>query len=174
MKTTKATTLFVLSMLFTFTGYTAPSHAEWSGQMTHEETLTSTNGIVLEGSDKLTSPDTFRPPVEITIVAKTDSTNLRISYAADQVVFNWEAEVDQLQVNGGPADGQHKKGVGKIPKDKFVTIRWLVTPKHQAVYVDDELRFEHCGDYADIKRPVSVFPSGGSVVTVKSVTVKQQ
>ena len=174
MKTTKTTTLFVLSILFAFTGYTAKPRAEWSGQMTREVTLTSTNGIVLEGSERLTSPDTFRPPVEITIVAKTDSTNLRISYAADQVVFNWEAEIDQLQVNGGPADGQHKKGVGQIPKDKFVTIRWLVTPKHQAVYVDDELRFEHCGDYAEIRRPVSVFPSGGSVVTVKSVTVKQE
>ena len=170
----KATTLFVLSILLALTGYTAQPSAEWSGQMTREVTLTSSNGIVLENSDTLTSPETFRPPVEITIVAKTDSTNLRISYAADQVVFNWEAHIDQLQVNGGPADGQHRKGVGQIPKDKFVTIRWLVTPKHQAIYVDDQLRFEHCGDYADIRRPVSVFPSGGSVVTVKSITVKQE
>jgi hypothetical protein len=170
----KATTLIVLGILLALTGYTGQPRVEWSGQMTREVTLTSSNGIVLEGSDKLTSPDTFRPPVEITIVAKTDSTNLRISYAADQVVFNWEAQIDQLQVNGGPADGQHRKGVGQIPKDKFVTIRWLVTPKHQAIYVDDQLRFEHCGDYADIRRPVSVFPSGGSVVTVKSITVKQE
>ena len=170
----KAITLFLLSILFAFTGYAAQPRAEWSGQKTREETLTSTNGIVLEGADKLTSPDTFRPPVEITIVAKTDSTNLRIAYAADQVVFNWEAEIDQLQVNGGPADSQHIKGVGQIPKDKFVTIRWLVTPKHQAVYVDDQLRFVHCGNYADIRRPVSVFPSGGSVVTVKSIAVRQE
>jgi len=170
----KTSTLLVMSILVTFTGYTAQPIAEWSGQGTREERLTTSNAIVLEGSNKLASPNTFRPPVEITIVAKTDSTNLRISYAADQVVFNWEAEIDQLQVNGGPADGQRIKGAGQIPKDKFVTIRWLVTPKHQSIYVDDELRFEHCGDYADIKRRVSIFPSGGSVVTVKSVTVKQQ
>jgi hypothetical protein len=174
MKTMKTTALFVISMLFAFSGYTAQPVAEWSGQGTREETLTSTNGIILEGSNKLISPNTFRPPVEITIVAKTDSSNLRISYAADQVIFNWDTEADQLRVDGGPANGQQIKGVGQIPKDKFVTIRWLVTPRHQAIYVDDELRFEHCGDYADIRRRVSIFPSGGSVVTVKSVTVKQQ
>jgi hypothetical protein len=142
--------------------------------MTREETMTNTKGIVLKGSDKLTSPDSFCPPVEITIVAKTDSTNLRIGYAADQVIFNWELDKDQLRVDGGPADGQHTKGVGQIPKDKYVTIRWLVTPKHQAIYVDDQLRFEHCGNYSEIKRPVSVFPAVGSVVTLKSITVKQQ
>jgi len=128
---------------------------------------------VLKGSDKFVTPDTFRPPVEITIVAKTDSTNLRMGYAADQVIFNWEVNRDQLRVDGGPADGKHTSGAGEIPAGKYVTIRWLVTPEHQAIYVDDELRFEHCGDYSHIDRPVSVFPAEGSEVTVKSVTVKQ-
>jgi len=136
--------------------------------------MISTKGVVLEGSDKLTSPDAFRPPVEITITAKTDSTNLRIGYAADQVIFNWEQNKDQLRVDGGPAGSQQVDGLGQIPKDKYMTIRWVVTPKHQAVYVDNQLRFEHCGNYAEIKRPVSVFPAGGSVVTVKSIVVKQQ
>ncbi len=60
------------------------------------------------------------------------------------------------------------------PRTSMWTIRWVVTPKHQAVYVDDQLRFEHCGNYAELRRPVSVFPAVGSVVTVKSITVKQQ
>jgi hypothetical protein len=171
----KTTALFLFAILFAFNGHTSPPLAQWSGQTTRQEMMTSARDmVVLEGADKLTSPDSFRPPVEITIVAKTDSTNLRIGYAADQVIFNWEEDPDQLRVDGGPADGQHIEGVGQIPKNKYVTIKWLVTPRHQAIYVDDQLRFEHCGNYAELKRPVSVFPAAGSVVTVKSITVKQQ
>lgn len=155
-------------------GYAAPPDVPWSGQGTREEKTTNNRDIVLEGSDKLVSPDLFRPPVEITIVAKTDSTNLRIGYAADQVIFDWEENLDQLRVDGGPAGSQQVDGDGRIPKNKFVTIKWLVTPKHQAVYVDGRLRFEHCGNYSELNKPVSVFPAAGSVVTVKSITVKQQ
>lgn len=136
--------------------------------------MTNSSGIVLRGSDKLVSPDLFRPPVEITIVAKTDSTNLRIGYAADQVIFNWEQDKDQLRVDGGPASGHQVIGAGQIPKDEYVTIKWLVTPEHQAIYVNDQLRFENCGNYSELIRPVSVFPATGSEVTVKSITVRQQ
>lgn len=170
----KTTTLLLAGILFAFNGYTEPTNVHWSGQTKLEEAMTSNSGIVLDGSDKLASPDLFRPPVEITIVAKTDSTNLRIGYAADQVIFNWELDGDQLRVDGGPADGRHVKGAGRIPKDTFVTIKWLVTPEHQAIYVDGRLRFENCGNYAEIDRPVSVFPANGSTVTVKSISVQQQ
>ena len=170
----KTTSLLLFSMLFALNGFTSPPHASWSGQTTRETKMTSAKGIVLEGDAKLVSPDTFRPPVEITIVAKTDSTDLRIGYVADQVIFNWRDNKDQLRVDGGPAGNQAIDGLGCIPKNQYVTIRWVVTPKHQAVYVDDQLRFEHCGNYAEMRRPVSVFPAVGSVVTVKSITVKQQ
>lgn len=172
MKTT--TSLFILGIFLAFNGYASPQDVSWSSQTAREETMTNANGVILEDSDKLASPDPFRPPVEITIVAKTDSTNLRIGYAADQVIFNWELNENQLRVDGGPADGRHATGAGRIPKDKYVTIKWVVTPEHQAIYVDDRLRFENCGNYSEIDSPISVFPANGSVVTVKSITVRQQ
>ena len=128
---------------------------------------------VLTGDARLTTSQRYRPPVEITIVAKTDSTDLRMSYAADQVIFNWADDKTQLRVDGGPADGQHQAGEGYIPPGKYVTIRWKVTPTQQSIYVDGELRFVHSGDYSQINNYVSVFPAVGSVVTVKSVTVKR-
>jgi hypothetical protein len=131
-----------------------------------------TKPTVLKGDARLNTPQSFRPPVEITVVAKTDSTNLRLAYAADQIIFNWEMDQSQLRVDGGPANGQHKIGAGRIPKGKYVTVRWVVTTTHQAVYVDDRLRFEHEGDYSQINRPVAVFPANGSTVSVKSITVK--
>jgi hypothetical protein len=133
----------------------------------------STEGTVLKGAARLDTAKKYQPPVEITIVAKTDSTNLRLAYAADQIIFNWELDPSQLRVDGGPADGRHKAGAGHIPPGKFVTIRWVVTSTHQAIYADGELRFEHQGDYSHINRCVTVFPEVGSVVTVKSINVKQ-
>ena len=171
----KATALLITGILFGLNAHAAPPPGtHWSSQMTREEMLTSSEGIVLKGSDKLVSPDLFRPPVEITIVAKTDSTNLRIGYAADQVIFNWEENLDQLRVDGGPAGHQALDGAGLIPRDKYVTIRWMVTPEHQAIYVDGQLRFENCGNYSRLVAPVSVFPSNGSQVAVKSITVKEE
>jgi hypothetical protein len=127
---------------------------------------------VLRGNERLSTPQSYRPPVEITVVAKTDSTNLRLGYAADQIIFNWEMDRSQLRVDGGPADGLHQSGAGRIQKGKYVTVRWVVTTKHQAIFVDDHLRFEHDGDYSQINRPVTVFPANGSTVSVKSIKVK--
>jgi len=137
------------------------------------ETVVNARGIRLENKERLSTPQSFKPPVEITIVAKTDSTNLRIAYTANQVIFNWERDLTQLRINGGPADQLHKPGAGSIPRGEYVTIRWVVTPEHEAIYVDDQLRLEHHGDYSEIDRPVSVFPALGSTVTVKSIRVKQ-
>jgi len=136
------------------------------------ETISSKNGIVLQGTDRLVTPGSFKPPVEITIVAKTDSTNLRIGYAADQVIFNWEAGREELRVDGGPANGLHKAGAGSIPVREYVVIKWWVTPTGQSISVNNKVRFTHEGDYSKIDRPVSIFPGAGSFVTVKSVQVK--
>ena len=127
----------------------------------------------LTGSEAATTKATFKPPVEIIIEAKTDSTNLRLSYAADEVIFNWEAARTVLHVHGGPAGDQDKAGAGLIPTNKYVTIRWMVTAQKQSIYVDGKLRFEHSGDYSKIDNPVMIFPSHGSVVTVKTIKVKQ-
>ena len=128
--------------------------------------------VKLDGTQSITTRATFKPPVQITIVAKTDSTNLRIGYAANQIIFNWEVNSQQLRIDGGPANGQHKAGAGKIPTNKYVTIKWVVTPTKQSIYVDDELRFEHSGDYSKIDNPVSVL-SNKSKVTARTIRVKQ-
>ena len=147
-------------------------HAQSAVARISRDSIVSNEGVVLTNNDRLSTPGSFRPPVDITIVAKTDSTNLRIAYAADQVIFNWEVNGEELRVDGGPADGQHKPGAGSIATNKFVNIRWVVTSKKQSIYVDKQLRFEHVGDYSQIDRPVSVF-AAQSKVTVKGIAVRQ-
>ena len=129
--------------------------------------------LKLKKGEAATTKATFKPPVEILIEAKTHTTNLRIGYAARQVIFNWEHIGDELRIDGGPAGGKHKGGAGAIPRDKYVVIRWLVTPTKQSIFVDGQLRYEHEGDYSQIDNPVSVFGAEGSEVTVKSIKVKQ-
>ena len=125
--------------------------------------------ITITDNEKIVTKASFRPPVEITIVARTDSTNLRISYAATQVIFNWELNPDELRVDGGPANGDNQPGKGQIPINKDVTIRWVVTQDSQQIYVNDDLRFEHHGDYARLNNPISIFSGAGSKVTVTSI-----
>lgn len=121
-----------------------------------------------------TTKVTFKPPVDILIEAKTDSADLRLGYAATEVIFNWRQGRNILRMSGGPAGMQNKAGAGLIPINKYVTFRWLVSPTKQQIYVDGQLRFEHKGDYAMIDNPVSVFtsPSGDAEVTVKTIKVR--
>jgi hypothetical protein len=164
--------LLIIALSIGLVGCAAPSSGQRSARLSRDA-IVSKQGFVLAGSDHLTTPGTFRPPVDISLVAKTDSTNLRLAYAADQVIFNWELDPKQLRVDGGPANGLHKAGAGNIPIGTYVKIRWVVTPMHQAIYVGNELRFEHEGDYSHLDQCVSVFPGAGSKVTVKSLQVKQ-
>ncbi|MEM8955920.1 MAG: hypothetical protein AAGD22_17320 [Verrucomicrobiota bacterium] len=128
--------------------------------------------VHLRETEHISTKERFKPPVEIIIVAKTDSTNLRLGYAADQMIFNWKVSKHQLRVDGGPADDMHRMGKGLIPTFKYVTFRWVVTPTKQEMYVDDELRFSHVGDYSTLNEHVSVY-SNDSNVSVKSITVRQ-
>jgi hypothetical protein len=164
---------FVLALLFLSNACLIPA-ADSDGFVEHMGQLMERGGSPrkLKGSETATTKATFKPPVEIIIEAKTDSTNLRMSYAANDVIFNWEGGRTELRVDGGPANGQHKHGAGLIPTNKYVTIRWVVTPKKQSIYVDGQLRYEHSGDYSKIDNPVSVFPARGSEVTVKTIKVK--
>jgi hypothetical protein len=129
--------------------------------------------LQLKKDETIITKATFKPPVEILITAKTDSTNLRLGYAADQVIFNWEMAKSELRIDGGPANGKHKKTGGLIQPKKYVVVRWVVTPKKQSIFVDDQLRFEHEGDYSAINNPVSVSSAHGAVVTVKSIKARQ-
>jgi hypothetical protein len=144
---------------------------EYIDILAKQRNVSAADGLLITGTDTLATPATFKPPVEITVVAMTDSQNLRLGYAADSLIFNWEKNPSELRVGGGPAGGKHKPGAGSIPAGQYVTIKWLVTPTKQEVYVDGELRYEHAGDYSRIDKPVSVFTHGNARVTVKSLTV---
>jgi len=64
----------------------------------------STKPIQLEKKEVIATQAKFKPPVEILVEAKTDSTNLRLGYAANQIIFNWERNQGEFRIDG--VDGQ--------------------------------------------------------------------
>jgi hypothetical protein len=128
--------------------------------------------IVLKRGEIIRTETSFRPPIEIEVVVKIEDLDLRLGYAADQLIFNWEMRPDELRIDGGPANAIYTAMQGDIPKGKFVVIRWHVAKDQQVISVDGQKRFEHKGDYSGLDRPLSV-QAFGSEATVKSIKIRR-
>ena len=136
------------------------------------------SGIVLRShrgtrGEPTTSKESYPVPIEIQYVCRTDTTDLRLAYACEQMIFNWSNNLDELRIDGGPAKDQHRLGAGRIPVSKFVTIRQVVNKDKMEVFVDDELRASWQGDFSKVNSPIAVFSACGAMVTLKSVHVRQ-
>ncbi|MDZ4401606.1 protein kinase [Prosthecobacter sp.] len=136
-----------------------------------KELLPGGGELMLKKSERFTSTEKFTPPVEFTIVAKTQKNDLRLAYSAKQLIFNWELRPDELRLDSDPGGGRHALGKGRIPEDTFVTIHWRVYPHMQSISVDGERRYLHFGDYTKVDQPLEIFPLN-SIVTVKSVKTR--
>lgn len=128
-------------------------------------------GIVLK-NQRTTSRDSYKPPLEIEYVCKTDSTNIRLAYACDQLIFNWENNLNELRIDGGPANRQHRMGAGRVPVNKFITIRQVVKKDKMDVFVEGQLCASWQADFPNINSPISIFTVSKSTVTVKSLKIK--
>lgn len=144
---------------------------EWQDQTKKVTPKPKNFPIVLKKGDSISTVMSFKPPVEIEVVAKIEKLDLRLGYAADQLIFNWERRPDELRIDGGPADRIYTPMMGEFPQKKFAVIRWSVTKDRQTISVDGKQRFEHQGDYSGIDRSVSIL-AYGSEVTVQSIKTR--
>jgi hypothetical protein len=116
--------------------------------------------------------ETFKPPVAFHIIAQTDSTNIRIKYAASQIIFDWEANRSELRVDGGPANGRHKKGAGFIEPGTWAQIDLVVLPDTMIIAVNGQERYRTSADFSEIDQPFGLFTTGNAIVQVKSIQVR--
>jgi hypothetical protein len=128
------------------------------------------NGVVvLHEGERIHTADAFTPPVAFRIVTMTDSANIRMKYAADEIIFNWEGNMDELRVDGGPASGRHKGGgAGRVPVNTWVQIDLVVLPDTMIISVDGKERYRTSADFSQIDMPFAIFPAG-STIKVKSI-----
>ena len=111
----------------------------------------------------------FQVPCRMDVVAKTDSTNVRL-YFGDKgmVIYNWEVNKDQLWFHD-PADGQEHgfPGKGAIAADQWHKFTWIVDADRSVLLVNDVERAVIPGKNNDLSLPFGVGPGPGSKIVVR-------
>ena len=131
------------------------------------------DGVIVVSNQKgIKSTGTFQPPLSITYLLKTDD-QVRLRYAAEEIIFNWEVAKSNLRVGGGPVHNQHRPGKGAIPVNTFITIHQVVLADKMTISVDGEERGSWEGDFSKVKQNITIMPHSGSTVWVKQVLVNQ-
>jgi hypothetical protein len=130
------------------------------------------DGIVeLREGDKITTRQFFETPVAFRIKAKTNSTNIRLSYAENEIIFNWEHRFGELHIDGGPLHNKNKDGAGQIPINEWVVFDLIYERDSLRIAVDGSTRYHERADFSQINKPFSVFTGGYATAHVKSVLV---
>ena len=132
--------------------------------------------IELKDNVRATTKENFTPPVEFVIVARTDTTSgndIRIKYAADQIIFNWAGNPNELRIDGGPANGRHMGGFGRIPVNRWVQIKLQVLTDSLNIYIDGKQRYHTDADFSKIDEPLSISPATGCNVKIGSILAQK-
>jgi hypothetical protein len=131
------------------------------------------NTVILHHQAAIHTEEQFSPPVAFHVVVETDLGEVRLQYAADQIIFDWERKPDELRVDGGPAGGRHKPGAGSIPLHTWVAIDLVVTPTSMKIYVDGKERYETDADFSQVDETFGIKTEDKPTVVVKSVQVRK-
>lgn len=120
----------------------------------------------------LVSTRQFSLPIQVDVVARTDSTNIRLYYGDKGIViFNWEVNPKELRYRD-PATGKDS-GVadkGLIPKDQWVKLTWIIEEDHWRVLVDDQERATVKGQFKGLPASsIGIGPANGSTIIVRSI-----
>jgi hypothetical protein len=130
--------------------------------------------LVLAGSDRVGTEMKYTPPVAFRVMAMTDSTNLRFSFAgARDIIFNWEKNPDEFRIDGGPADGRDQPRAGRIAVNQWVEIGLVLQTDSLTVVVDGLPRFTINADFSKVNQKLFIFPASGSTIKIKSVRVEK-
>jgi hypothetical protein len=141
-------------------------------KMTGTATRRDAEMVVLKNSDAIASTEKFKPPVAFNIVAKLDSNNLRLGYIASKIIFNWEMNNADLRVDGGPADGRHMPGAGKLPVSEWVNLDLIVEPNCMTIWVNGKPRYITYADFSNSLDVLKIY-TYDATVRIKSVTVRK-
>lgn len=109
------------------------------------------------------------------MLAKTDNTNIRISFGGWSLILNWECNKEELHVNDpimGTTFGI--SDFGKIPENKFVRIEWLIKLDKTELIIEGKhiytFEYKNPPEHA-IQDKIRVCSAYGSTLTVKSIEV---
>jgi hypothetical protein len=121
----------------------------------------------------ISTTETFQPAVTFHIIALTDDKDIRLSYGANQIIFNWDMRHDELRVDGGPPAGKHKPGAGLLPANQWVGIELTVKPTEMIIAIDGKERYRVSADFSKVNEPLGVRAHTGDL-WIKSIAVIKQ
>ena len=159
-----------------------PRPFKWFGKELINE-LTGNSGVVggsyqILEKGYIETKGFFIPPIAFRLIAKTNSTNLRIGYAGN-FIFNWEKNYDHLRLDDGPLGSAHDrdqsmKRTGRIPLDEWVVIDLVVRPTQMELFVNGDRRFLGKADFSKINDRLSIFQSLLAILHVKSIRMSKR
>jgi hypothetical protein len=129
------------------------------------------------GSDGLNSAivskKAYQGPLDITLVARTNSTNIRLrAFSNGVVIWNWEVKPNELRVRVPGSSKVYAARVTPLQPGQWYKLRWMVSQKKMAVLINDKVVFTRQGLFALPSSPVYIFSALGSTIEVKSVEIK--
>jgi clan AA aspartic protease (TIGR02281 family) len=158
--------------LATTTATTAPigwPAGEWAKHMNPATAKRNGDAIVITRDERIITDRPFAPPITFKIVAKTNSSNIRLAYASDSIIFNWEQDKTFLHIVGGPAGGKHKPGAGELPRNQWVNLELTVLPDSMIIKVNAKERYRAWADFSKVNEPLTIFTYGDAVVSIRSI-----
>ena len=75
-------------------------------------------------------------------------------------------------MDGGPANGRHKRGAGFIEPATWADIDLVVLTDSMTISANGQQRYQVDADFSDVNQSFGIFTMGNAVVQVKSVTVR--
>jgi len=123
-------------------------------------------------ADRLWTAEPVAVPFKARIVAKTDSSNLRVFYGKGSITFNGADTADELRTESFSA-GQvlTYPGLGKVAPNEWAVIDVIVSDADTEVLVNGKRRFRVTDACHGLKAKLGIGPGHDSVVTVKAVVV---
>ncbi|HEX4132145.1 MAG TPA: protein kinase, partial [Pirellulales bacterium] len=126
----------------------------------------------ITGDACVSSRQSFSGPLDITLLARTDSQNIRLyAHGKSVVIWNWEKKLNELRIHR-PDGTIVASQVKALQPNTWYRLRWVIQPDGSSVYVDDKLVFRDSGPYdVSISSPVKVSSHEKAVVELKSFVV---
>ncbi len=158
----------------------AGNPTEWIGRM-GQNYKSFENGIYElddERKNRIQTPDPFTVPIAFRVVAMTNSTNVRLSYVEEEIIFNWEQHMNEgyLHIWKGPFarrfkdEAYDKRDAGRITKNELHTFDLVYRNSSFSISVDGFLKLTEQADFSGSRSPFSVF--AGALATVHVVSVQ--
>jgi hypothetical protein len=135
----------------------------------------------ITGNQFIETKKRFAEPIEVRAEVRTSVQNIRLhAMHGSRVILNWELNPAEIVVNH--ADGPPRRESGSpargpfqpLQPDRWYRIRWQIARHGMRVFIDDRVVYEDNQlNRFQIAAPAGVhtFPTGGSVVDVKSLEV---